>query len=556
MQLEFGIVLGVLAVAAVTTVGARLRIAGPLLLVVLGGAASLVPGMPAVTVPPEVLLTAVLPPLLYASAAAMPAMDFRREFRPVSGFAVVLVVATSVALGLFFAVVLPGIGFGWGLALGAILSPTDAVATTIVKRLGAPERVVAVLEGEGLLNDASALVLLRAAVVGAGATLSVWGVVGDFALAVAIAAVVGFVVAHVVVMVRARISDAYVSSLVSFTTPFLASLPAEAAGASGLVAAVVAGLVTGHHSPRVLPPVHRVVDTQNWRTVEVLGEGALFLLMGLQLSRLLADVPDDRTATSTLVVACAGAWVITVAVRAAYTAPVLYLLHRQSRSVERMRPQMTDFQTRLDDPTAMGDRWERRPPSERRLDRIRTRVRRSLADIDHLLAHPLGFREGTVVVWAGMRGAVTVAAAQTLPESTPQRSVLVLIAFVVAATSLLVQGGLLPVVVLRVLRPDPARGTVDDEATVQERQALLDLLTRAADTVPAPPDDPEREQGGGKAYGLAVYEAQRTALLDARDDGLFSAAALASALDAVDVAQIGLEMRSGPATPAGADPPS
>jgi hypothetical protein len=187
--------------------------------------------------------------------------------------------------------------------------------------------------------------------------------------------------------------------------------------------------------------------------------------------------------------------------------------------------------------------------------------------LDHLLARPLGVREGVVVVWAGMRGAVTVAAAQTLPESTPQRSVLVLVAFLVAATSLLVQGGLLPVVVRRVLRPARGGGAVDDRAgddragddgsAVEERRALLDLLARAAEAVPEPPDDPEREQrDGGKAHDLAVYEAQRTALLDARDDGLYSAAALTAALDAVDVAQIGLEMRGGPVTPEGADPPS
>jgi CPA1 family monovalent cation:H+ antiporter len=299
------------------------------------------------------------------------------------------------------------------------------------------------------------------------------------------------------------------------------------------------------------------VDAQNWRTVEVLGEGSLFLFMGLQLEHLLADVHGDRTAIGTLTLAVVGAWVLTVAVRAAYTAPVLALLHRRSTRVGAMRPRLADFQGRLDDPASLGGRWERRPPTSRRLDQVRTRLRRSLADIDHLLARPLGVREGTVVVWAGMRGAVTVAAAQTLPETTPQRSVLVLIAFLVAATSLLVQGGLLPVVVRRVLRPAPEGSTVDDEAAVEERRALLDLMTRAADAVPEPPDDPAREQrDGGKAHGLAVYEAQRRALLDARDDGLFSAAALSTALDAVDVAQIGLEMRGGPVTPEGADPPS
>lgn len=154
---------------------------------------------------------------------------------------------------------------------------------------------------------------------------------------------------------------------------------------------------------------------------------------------------------------------------------------------------------------------------------LRTRITRGLADIEYFLARPLGWREGVVVVWAGMRGAVTLAAVQTLPEDTPQRSLLVLIAFLVAAGSLMLQGGTLPRVVAAV-RPAPEREAPESPA----RLAAL-LATAAA---------------GANGDRAAALEAQRTALLDARDDGLFSAPALDAALARVDAEDIGFELRA------------
>ena len=185
-----------------------------------------------------------MPPLLYSASVSMPALNFRREFGAISGLS--FVVVSSLVVGAAFAWLIPGLGLAWGIALGAIVSPTDAVATSIVKRAGAPSRVVTILEGESLLNDAIALVIMRAAIAGAAVSVSLWGVLYSFVYSIAVARIVGFVVGHLNLLVRARVEEASVNTAISFTVPFLAAIPAEELGASGLVAAVVAGLITGH----------------------------------------------------------------------------------------------------------------------------------------------------------------------------------------------------------------------------------------------------------------------------------------------------------------------
>ncbi|WP_165070179.1 cation:proton antiporter domain-containing protein [Marisediminicola senii] len=181
--------------AAATLLGPRLGIAPPLALVAVGVAGSFLPAFGAVRIDPEWILAGLLPPLLYAAAVSMPAMNFRREFGAIGGLSVVLVVGSSLVLGLFFMLVIPGLGFAWGVALGAIVSPTDAVATSIIKRTSVSKRVVSILDGESLLNDATALVLLRTAIVATAASFSFWGAVGTFAYSVVVAVVIGGVVA-------------------------------------------------------------------------------------------------------------------------------------------------------------------------------------------------------------------------------------------------------------------------------------------------------------------------------------------------------------------------
>jgi len=540
MQTLIVIVVGLVTVAAATALAPKLRIAAPLILVVVGIAVSFLPFVPVIEIEPELILAGILPPLLYSASVSMPAMDFRRELRAIGGLSIVLVVLSSVILGFFFSLVIPGLGIWWGIALGAIVSPTDAVATSIVKKSGVSGRVVAVLEGESLLNDATALVLLRAAIVATAASISFWGVVGNFLFAVAVASAFGFVVGHLNLWIRARVKDATVNTVLSFTVPFLASIPAELLGASGLVAAVVAGLITGHGAAKVLPPSHRVSDTQNWRAVELVLEGTIFLIMGLELAGIVEKVQDSDNGLLTAALVAAGALVLTIVVRIAYVTPLVAGLRRVAIRGNEMKPRYDRFTEVLDNPEKMTAR-RGHPLTPENIERGRTRVRRAIADIDYLLAEPLGWRDGAVIVWAGMRGAVTLAAAQTLPADAPDRSLLVLIAFLVAGGSLLLQGGTLARVV-RWIRP--ASEEVVDSG---ERSALLDLLRDAAGEIPSPLDGTEWDPARMKAYALARIHAQRSALLTARDDGLYSAGALDSALANLDADEIAIGMRGEPA---------
>ena len=345
-------------------------------------------------------------------------------------------------------------------------------------------------------------------------------------------------------------TDPTVNTLISFTVPFVASVPAEILGASGLVAAVVAGLVTGIRAPRELSPQNRLSDAQNWRTVELVLEGAVFLTMGLQLKSVVTSVEQDHAGVGTAVLIAAGAFVLTVLVRAAYVAPLLGILRSRTEHGVKMQTRVQGMQERMSTPEGKQEMFKEvnprgRPASERDLDRFARRITLVLADIEYFRRAPLGWREGTAVVWAGMRGAVTVAAAQTLPEDTPQRSVLVLIAFAVAAMSLLVQGGTIGPL-LRRISPKVDQAAIDEQ-TDAERTRLMQLLRASAETIPEPPlpeGAPRREQFYvAKRHRLAVLTAQRSALLDARDNGTFDADVLADELANLDAAQFAIEMR-------------
>ncbi|WP_330446520.1 cation:proton antiporter [Kocuria rhizophila] len=257
-------VAAVVLVVAVTSISDRVGVAAPIVLVVLGVGLSLVPGVPTVTMEPDVVLSVVLPLLLYAAAVNMPATDFRRDLGSITALSVVLVVVSAFAVGLFLWWLLPGPGLAAAVALGAVVSPPDAVAaTSIGKRLGLPNRLVTILEGEGLVNDATALVMLRSAVVATSGAISVGGVLADFAYAVVVAVLIGLAVGWLSVQVRARLDQPVTSTAISLVVPFIAFIPAEHVGASGVLSVVVAGLVTGIRAPRRLSSQARVAERTN-----------------------------------------------------------------------------------------------------------------------------------------------------------------------------------------------------------------------------------------------------------------------------------------------------
>ncbi|MGC4175710.1 cation:proton antiporter [Demequina sp.] len=541
MELLAVAVLGLICIAFATLAGPRLGIAAPLLLVALGVAASLVPGVPEIVIEPEIILAGILPPLLYAAAVSIPATDFRREIRSISGLSVVLVIISTVVLGFLFQAVIPGMTLPWAFALGAIVSPTDAVATGIIRRLGINPRVVTVLEGESMLNDAVALVLVRASVGAAAVAVSLWGVTLQLVYSMAVAAAIGWAIGRLNLWVRGRISDPVVTTVISFTVPFVASIPAELLNSSGLVAAVVAGLVTGAGAARALAPQQRVSDRTTWKAIEMVLEGAVYLIMGLEIVGVVNEVRDKHQGVTSALWIAALALAATLLVRAAFVGPLVWQLHRRALRAERMQPKIEKFRERVDSvphtaaiplPPRRG-KWRMRRASR---DEMRQRLTRLSADIAHMIEQPLGWREGTVIVWAGMRGVVTIAAVQTLPHDAPSRAMLVLIAFLVAVASLGIQGGTMGLV-MRWLKPDPGP---TPEQLEGERHELAELLNEATAELRARLSTASKEDR--VAAGLELVKATREALLDIRDLGTFSAAALEDQLRRLDADQMRLEL--------------
>ncbi|NLU83495.1 sodium:proton antiporter [Rhodococcus sp. HNM0569] len=566
--------IGVLVIVAVTAFAPRVGVAAPLLLVAAGVAIGFLPFVPEVDVDPEWILAGLLPPLLYSSAVNMPTMDFRRDFRTISAFSVILVVVSALVVGYTIHFLVPDVGLATGIALGAIVSPTDAVATAIVRKSGVSPRVVTVLEGESLLNDASALVLLRSAVAATAGAVSLWGVAGDFVFAVVVAVAIGFAVGRVNLLVRSKLSEAPASVAVSFVVPFVAFAPAEHLGASGLVAAVTAGLVTGHGSPRYLRAEDRINERIVWRTIEMLLEGTVFLVMGVELYALVEDVRDQH-GSLWLALGLGGVTALLVlAVRAAFITVSLWLLARRARRGPVVREKLEEIRADLDRGTfrkpADGADERVHDAYRKRLRHARIRTSQRISDIDYLTQQALGPREGVVLLWAGMRGAVTLAAAQSLPPDTTQRSVLILVAFVVAAGTLIVQGGTLRRLVRRLGLADAGNGAPDDDRELRRhladlaRARLDDPSLRRADGSAYSPDVVARvsERVGARADEIPedagthaevaelrdlfadLIDNERRELLRLRDVGTYSSQALARALRRLDSVQIGMQVRA------------
>ncbi|MFB9370798.1 cation:proton antiporter [Kitasatospora albolonga] len=490
-------VLGVISIVAVSAASRRIGVAAPLSLVVVGTALSFLPAVPHVEVEPDLVLTVVLPPLLYASAVHMPAVDFRRDLKAILRLAVLLVVVTTLCSGYLFAWLLPGLGLAAAFALGAIVSPTDAVAaTSIGKRLGLPTRLTTILEGEGLVNDASALVLLGSAVAAMTSTVHLWKVGVDFVLSVVVASVVGVLVGLLTVLVRGRLHDTVLNTALSFVVPFLAFLPAEELGASGVLAVVLTGLVSGHLSPRFLRARDRLAEDVNWQTIAFLLESSVFLLMGLQLRTLVDQAEDAGQNVAHAVGIGLLASLLAIAIRMLFVAPLVASLRRDADKA-------VDFRTRLDDLADRLDTGQELPRRFRNTDpeRLEGRIEHGRNDADFRINEKFGWRGGTVIAWSGMRGAVTVAAAQSLPADTPYRPQLLLIAFTVAGTTLLLQGLTLP----RVIRALKLPG--DDEAADRAAfgELYADLSARVAETLA----DPDLVMPDGTPYDPVVLEQAR-----------------------------------------------
>lgn len=554
---------GVVSVVAVALFSRRLGIAAPLLLVVAGAAIGTLPRVSATEIQPEWILGGILPPLLYAAAINMPTTDFRRNLKPITGLAVLLVVVSTGAAAVLFHLLLPEIGWPAAFALAAVLSPTDAVAATAVgRKLGLPSRLLAILEGEGLINDATALVLLRSAVAAMGAGVTAGGIIGDFVLAVVGAIAIGFLVGAANVRIRRQIADPVLSTAISFVVPFIAYIPAEDLGFSGILAVVVTGLVTNSLAARFLRAEDRLAEETNWKTLAFLMEGFIFLLMGISLEDVLTAAGDKGFSIEQAILYGAIASVLLIAVRFVFVVPLVAMIRRDDRRAAEARPKVEDWKDRLQNDDLPVDLA---PHHTARLER---RIAKVSADIDFRMRESLGWRAGAVLAWAGMRGAVTVAAAQTLPLDTPHRAELILIAYVGAAIMLLLQGSTLPWVINKLKvegdSPDELRrqySDLIDEVSEAGEVALSKLAadegTDSAMLERVRQDSLIRTRGGEKPaqsidglraqyirLRLVVLEAERQRMLHHRSLGTYSAEVVETAQRMLDLEEARLQQLS------------
>ncbi len=500
-------------VLLVTVLGRRLPIPAPLLLLVVGAVASYEPWFPLPELTAEMALFGFLPPLLYAAAVNTSLVDFKENLPAIGWLSIGFVLFCALGVALVITGMLP-VPFAAAFAIGAIVAPPDAVAAVAVaRRAGLPRRVVTILEGESLLNDATALVTLRTAVAALGATVTLAEVGTDFALAVIIGPLAGWLVARVSIALFKVLVEPVMSTTLTFLIPFAAYALAEAVHSSGVLAVVVAGLIVGHVTPSMRSAPARVATWMNWSTIQYVLEHTVFLLIGLQTHQILESAAEYPVSNLTIGLAAGAVLLAVIGLRIGYVMAVRPFLSRRHRS--------------------------------------------------------LSWPEAAIIAWAGMRGVVTLAAALTLPADTPLRPVLLLIALVTVAGTLLIHGLTLPLLArwLRVRGPDPREDALQ-EAMVTQRSITAGVVALKA---AAGPDDSElvtrqkelakrridlqwerlgRAKEGSESSAmayrrlrLAAMAGERAKLLEIRDRGFADHEVLSTLLGELDAEEATLVTR-------------
>ncbi|MFV0434167.1 MAG: cation:proton antiporter [Leucobacter sp.] len=347
------------------------------------------------------------------------------------------------------------------------------------KRLGMPERLVSILEGESLVNDATSLVLLKTAIAAVAGSFVFWNSAGSFTFSVVAAIVIGYVVGVATVWIRAHLRNPVYDTVISFIVPFVAFIPAEEVHASGVLAVVVTGLYTGHHSSGRFSAMARMNERLNWRTIQFVIENGVFLLMGLELHALVDSVGGTELPLEHVVVIAAALVAALIVTRSLFMLPMLAFMRR---SVSRYEERKEDFSRRAELTRRGGGNKEK-------LRRLRLLEARTQADLEHEREQQLGWRDGAVLSWAGMRGVITLAAAQSIPTSVAFRPQLVLIAFLVAVATLLLHGLTLPILIRR-LWPEGADSAAASKELFSLRRDLIEAGNEALDeALAAPPAD-------------------------------------------------------------------
>ena len=479
-QLE--IILGLLlAVAALATLATRLGVPYPILLVLGGSALGFVPGLPPVELDPELVFLLFLPPLLYVSALFTSWRDFRANVRPITLLAVGLVLMTTFVVA---SVAHTVVGLPWGVAfvLGAIVSPTDAIAaTSVAQRLGVPRRIVTILEGESLVNDATGIVAYRVAVaaVVTGA-FSVWEAGLQFVVGAAGGVAAGFAVGWLVVWARRHLSeDPSVQNTISLLTPFVAYLAAEELPHSlwgllhdlfgvpgdlyfsGVLAVVTTGLYLGRKGPYIISSGTRLQGYATWELITFLLNGLIFILIGLQL-RSVVEGLNEYTAGQLVSYALLTSLTV-ILVRMVWVFPATYVPRWASRRIRERDPS----------------------PS---------------------------WRNVSIIAWTGMRGVISLAAALALPLQTasgvlfPDRDLIIFLTFCVILATLVVQGLSLPVLIRALGLEDDRIGDKEEtHGRVSIAEAALERLDELVD------EDWVREDTAERMRGLYSYRRNRFA---------------------------------------------
>ena len=474
------------AVAVLATLANKIGVPYPILLVLGGLILGFVPGLPRVDLEPEVVFLLFLPPLLYVSAIFTSWRDFRANLRPISLLAVGLVLMTTfvVAAVAHWAVELP-----WASAfvLGAIVSPTDAIAATAVaQRLGVPRRIVTILEGESLVNDATGIVAYRIAVAAVVVgTFSLWQAGLQFVIGAAGGIAVGLAVGWVIIWARGHVADdPDIQNTISLLTPFTAYLLAEEPSHwaweqlgftgefafSGVLAVVTTGLYLGRRAPSVVSPETRLQGYAFWELVTFLLNGLIFALIGLQLEGIMERL-SERTPYSVPELVLYGA-LISLAVilaRFLWVFPATYVTRWLSRRVRQRDPS---------------------PP----------------------------VRQVTVIAWTGMRGVISLAAALALPLTTaggepfPGRDLILFLTFCVILATLVVQGLSLPVLIRTLgLEDDGSQQQEEITGRIEVANAALARIEELLQEEWVREDTAERVRG--------LYNYRRTRFV-ARSDGV------------------------------------
>jgi CPA1 family monovalent cation:H+ antiporter len=318
------LVILLVVIAAIAVLARRLKTPPSIFLVIAGVALALIPGLPTVELAPDVVLLLVLPPLIYSSSVAMSWREFRFNLRPISLLAVGAVAFTTLATAAACHWLL---GFPWavGFVLGAIISPPDAVAPlSIIRRLQVPRRIGVILEGEGLANDATALILYRFAVAAVSVgSFSLGPALGEFAAIVVGEIAWGIAVGWIMLRLRRWVHDPRVEIILSILTPFIAYWPPQLLGGSGVLATVTAGLYISWNGLRLISAATRLQGIFFWDFLVYLTEGMVFLITGLQARRLLAGIHDSMISELALSVVVVSATVIVT--RFVWMYPATYL---------------------------------------------------------------------------------------------------------------------------------------------------------------------------------------------------------------------------------------